>query len=61
MNITNLIEKRLREKLRRGALDGDVNAVVAANVGERGTVTTASSTARATSADVPQRQPPDRA
>lgn len=59
MNITKLIEKRLRAKLRRGAGDGDVNAVVAANVGERGAVTTASSTVRTTSGDEPKRQPQD--
>lgn len=43
MQVRKIIQKRLRGAL-GGALEGDRNAAVAINVGERGTVTKVSST-----------------
>jgi hypothetical protein len=48
MNIRKLIQKRLRNSSCGVKVDSDVNAVVAANVGERGAATHVSSTRRST-------------
>ena len=47
MQIRKLIERTIRRSAGGVELDSDVNAVVAANVGERGAVTQASSEERA--------------
>jgi hypothetical protein len=51
-----LIRRKIRESAKGADVAGDVNAAVAANVGERGGVTTASSTqtAKASSAERPR-------
>lgn len=46
MNIAKLIQERIRARATGVQVDGDVNAVVAANVGERGQVTKVTSTQR---------------
>jgi hypothetical protein len=43
MQIRKLIERRIRHKAGGVNVDSDVNATIAANVGERGAVTKASS------------------
>jgi hypothetical protein len=48
MNVRKLIQRRIRRSSGGVQVDSDVNAVVAANVGERGAVTHASSTQRST-------------
>jgi hypothetical protein len=47
MNFRKVIKDRIRGSIGGTRVDGDVNAVVAANVGERGAVTKVSSTSRA--------------
>ncbi len=42
MNVRKIIERRLRHRTDGVDLNADVNAVIAANVGERGSVTAAS-------------------
>jgi hypothetical protein len=48
MNIRKAIQERIRRSSGGVKVDSDVNAVVAANVGERGAVTHVSSTQRST-------------
>jgi hypothetical protein len=48
MNIRKVIQKRIRRASGGVKVDSDVNAVVAANVGERGAATHVSSTQRST-------------
>jgi hypothetical protein len=48
MNIRKLIQERIRRSGGGVQVDSDVNAVVAANVGEQGAVTHVSSTQRST-------------
>jgi hypothetical protein len=43
MNLRHLIQRRIRRKTSNVDVQGDVNAVVAANVGERGGSTSVSS------------------
>jgi hypothetical protein len=47
MNVRKIIQERIRGAIGGAKVDGDVNAVVAANVGERGAVTKVSSSSRA--------------
>lgn len=44
VNVRKLIQKRIRGSIGGATIDGDVNAAVAANVGERGAFTEVSST-----------------
>jgi hypothetical protein len=53
VRIRELIERRIRRSGGGANVDSDVNAVVAANVGERGAVTHASSTQTAKTASKP--------
>jgi hypothetical protein len=46
MNIRKIIERRIRHRTDGVDLDADVNAVIAANVGEPGSVTSASNRQR---------------
>ena len=46
MNVRKIIERRLRHRTDGVDLNADVNAVIAANVGERGSVTAASNKQR---------------
>jgi hypothetical protein len=46
MNIRKIIERRIRHRTEGVDLAADVNAVIAANVGEPGAVTTASNRQR---------------
>jgi hypothetical protein len=46
MNIRKIIERRIRHRTGGVDLDADVNAVIAANVGEPGSVTSASNRQR---------------
>jgi hypothetical protein len=57
VQIRKLIERRIRERLGGGNVDADVHATVAANVGERGAVTTASSHQTASAGE---QKPPER-
>lgn len=59
MQIRKLIERRIRRSGRGVDFDADVNAVVAANVGERGAVTHASSKQTASAVSKPQRRKRD--
>ncbi len=43
MNVRHLIQRRIRRKTGGVDVQGDVNAVIAANVGERGSLTSVSS------------------
>ncbi len=43
MNLRKVIQRRIRGRASGVDVEGDVNAVVAANVGERGSTTAASS------------------
>ncbi|MDX6396666.1 MAG: hypothetical protein QOJ43_74 [Gaiellaceae bacterium] len=54
MQIRKLIERRIRQRGGGVDLDADVNATVAANVGERGAVTKVSSTQTASAGEKPQ-------
>ena len=57
MQIRKLIERRIRRSSGGSTVDSDVNAVIAANVGERGTVTHVSSTQHsATASETPERE-----
>ena len=47
MNVKKVIRERIRERVAGVDLDADVNAAVAANVGERGQRTVVSSTSSA--------------
>jgi hypothetical protein len=58
VQIRKLIERRIRGRLGGGSVDADVNAVVAANVGERGAVTTSSSHQTASAGE--RKNPPER-
>jgi len=53
MQIRKLIERRLRRRAGGVNVDSDVHAVVAANVGERGAVTRASSKQTASAGSKP--------
>lgn len=55
VQIRKLIERRIRRSGRGVDVDADVNAVVAANVGERGAVTHASSKQTAAAVSRPAR------
>jgi hypothetical protein len=55
MNIRKLIQERIRRSSGGVQVESDVNAVVAANVGERGAVTHVSSTQRATKSSEQER------
>jgi hypothetical protein len=46
MNIRKIIDRRIRKKGQNVDLVGDVNAVISANVGERGSVTKTTSKQR---------------
>jgi hypothetical protein len=48
VNVKKVIHERIRRRVEGLDLDADVNAVVAANVGERGQTTSVSSTSSAT-------------
>jgi hypothetical protein len=54
MQIRKLIERRIRQRTGGVDLDADVNATVAANIGERGTVTKVSSTQTASAGQKPR-------
>ena len=54
MNVRKIIQKRLRGAAGGTRFDSDVNATIAANVGERGAVTRVSSTQRAESGSDPR-------
>jgi hypothetical protein len=54
MHIRKLIERRIRQRTGGVDLDADVNATVAANIGERGTVTKVSSTQTASAGQKPR-------
>jgi ABC-type polysaccharide/polyol phosphate transport system ATPase subunit len=43
VNIQKILRRRIRERLGGVDVDGDVNAVISANVGEQGSLTGASS------------------
>jgi folate-binding Fe-S cluster repair protein YgfZ len=60
MQLRKVIERRLRRATAGGDAQADVHAVVAANVGERGAVTTASSH-QTVSADRTKKADPDAA
>jgi hypothetical protein len=55
MNIRKLIQERIRRSSGGVQVESDVNAVVAANVGERGAVTHVSSTQRSTKSSEQER------
>ena len=59
VQIRKLIERRIRARLGGGNVDAGVHAAVAANVGERGAVTTSSSSHQTASVGEQQR-PPER-
>lgn len=61
MQIRKLIERKIRRSAGGVRLDSDVNAVVAANVGERGAVTQASSEQRAPVSEPPRAERRDTA
>lgn len=61
MKIRKLIERRIRRAAPGITVESDVNAVVAANVGERNSVTRASSTQSATSRKGPRNADDDAA
>jgi hypothetical protein len=54
MQLRKVIERKLRHNRGGIAVDSDVHAVVAANVGERGAVTQASSTQTASTGSKPR-------
>ena len=54
VNIKKVIRERIRESAAGVDLDADVNAVVAANVGERGQTTSVSSSSRASASSRPK-------
>jgi hypothetical protein len=56
MNIRKLIQERIRRSGGGVRVDSDVNAVVAANVGEQGAVTHVSSTQRSTKSSSQERR-----
>jgi hypothetical protein len=58
VQIRKLIERRIRARLAGGNVDADVHASVAANIGERGAVTTSSSHQTASAGE--QEKPPER-
>jgi hypothetical protein len=55
MNVRKLIQERIRRSSGGVQVDSDVNAVVAANVGERGAVTHVSSTQRSAKSSTRER------
>ena len=57
MRIAKLIQRRLRESSGGVQVSSDVNAAVAANVGERGQTTTVSSTQQATTSSEQRTEP----
>jgi hypothetical protein len=57
VQIRKLIERRIRARLGGANVDADVHATVAANVGERGAVTTSSSRQTASAGE---QKPPER-
>jgi hypothetical protein len=61
MKIRKLIERRIRRAAPGIAVESDVNAVVAANVGERNSVTKASSTQSTTARQGPRKAGDDAA
>jgi hypothetical protein len=61
MQIRKVIERRIRRAGGGVNVDSDVNAVVAANVGERGAVTHVSSSQRATTGSEPPRREREKA
>jgi hypothetical protein len=54
MQIRKLIERRVRQRAGGTELEADVNATVAANIGERGAVTKVSSTQTASAGQKPR-------
>jgi hypothetical protein len=59
MNVRKIIQKRLRGAAGGTRFESDVNATIAANVGERGAVTRVSSTQRAQSTSESRRDDRD--
>jgi hypothetical protein len=59
VNIRKLIEERIRHSAGGVDVDSDVHAVVAANVGERGAVTSVSSTQRSSAGSTSSRRERD--
>jgi hypothetical protein len=59
MNIAKVIQRRIRRSTGGAQVDGDVNAAVAANVGEPGQVTRVSSTQHASAGSGSERTEPD--
>ncbi|MBA2462006.1 MAG: hypothetical protein H0V45_09620 [Actinobacteria bacterium] len=57
MNIAKVIRERIRRNMEGVDVEADVNAVVAANVGERGQTTSVSSTSTASAGSRPAKNP----
>lgn len=56
MNVKKVIQERIRRRTQGLDVEADVNAAVAANVGERGRTTSVSSTSTATADSGAQRE-----